>query len=101
VFGQVCGILTPTWRNHVLGATGKLSAGTITPAADATAGQGIPNRIVAADVYNAAAWTYTDRASGGVLFPVLAAEVKHLPGSYVKDIFFAAGTYLITFYLDA
>jgi hypothetical protein len=83
-------------RQVVLGAAGKLSAGTITPAATPY----LPNRIVAADVTNIAAWTFTDIA-GGVTFPVLANEVRHLPGSFVKDIVFAAGTYTVCFYLDA
>jgi hypothetical protein len=83
-------------RQVVLGAAGTLASGTITPAATPT----IPNRIVAADVYNAAAWTITCQA-GGVGFPVAAGEVRHLPGSFVKDAIFAAGTYIVMFYLDA
>jgi hypothetical protein len=85
-------------KQVILGAAGKLSTGTITPATPAT-GPKIPDRIVAADVTNAASWTFTDVA-GGVGFPVAAGEVRHLPGSFVKDTIFAAGTYLICFYLD-
>ena len=88
-------------RKIVLGATGLLSSGTITPAAAVTAGEGIPNRIVAADVTNTSAWSYTDRASGGELFPVAAAVIRQLPGSFVRDTYFVAGTYFVTFYLDA
>jgi hypothetical protein len=83
-------------RQVVLGAAGKLSAGTITPADTPT----IPGSIMASDVYNAAAYTYTDRASGGIGYPVAAAQDRHFPGSYVKDAVFAAGTYIITFYCD-
>jgi hypothetical protein len=82
-------------RQVVLGAAGKLSAGTITPASTPT----IPNGVIAADVVNTASWTFTDRASGGVGFPVAANEVKHMPGSFVRDTVFAAGTYVIVFYL--
>jgi len=82
-------------RQVVLAGAGKLSAGTITPAATPS----IPRKIVAADVYNAAAWTFTDVA-GGVGFPVLAGEVRQLPGSFVKDAIFAAGTYIVCFYMD-
>jgi hypothetical protein len=81
-------------RQVVLGAAGKLSTGTITPAATPT----IPPGIQAADVYNAASWTFTDVA-GGVGFPVPAAEVRHLPGAFVQDAVFAAGTYSCCFYL--
>lgn len=82
-------------RQVVLGAAGRLSAGTITPAATPS----LPVRIVAADVFNAAAWTFTCCA-GGVAFPVAAGEVRHLPGSFVKGTIFAAGTYIVCFYLD-
>jgi hypothetical protein len=85
-------------RQVVLSSAGKLSAGTITPAV--TGIQRIPDRIVAADVVNTASWTFTELA-GGVGFPVAANEVRHLPGSFVKDAVFAAGTYTICFYLDA
>lgn len=77
----------------VLAAEGKLSSGTITPSGDV-----LPNGIQAADVVNSSAWYVTDRASG-VQFPVQAAEVRHLPGSFVRDALFAAGTYKIIFYL--
>lgn len=83
-------------RQVVLGAAGLLSSGTITPAATPT----IPGSIMAADVYNVAAYSVTDRASGGVLYPVAAGLDRHFPGSYVKDAVFAAGTYIITFYCD-
>ena len=82
----------------MLGAAGLLSSGTITPATPAGSDK-LPNLIAAADVFNAAAWTFTD-VVGGVGFPVLAGEVRHLPGSFVKDAIFAAGTYIICFYLD-
>jgi hypothetical protein len=75
-------------------SAGKLSAGAITPAATPT----IPNGVVAADVYSAAAWDFTDVA-GGVVFPVLAGEVRHLPGAFVKDAIFAIGTYRVCFYM--
>ena len=81
-------------RQVVLGAAGKLSTGTITPAATPF----LPNNIEAADVVNTAAWTFTDVA-GGIEFPVGADVVRHLPGSFVKDTIFAAGTYKICFYL--
>jgi len=85
-------------RQVILAAPGKLSAGTITPVVGSETAGRIPDRIVAADVYNAAAWTFSDNASVG--FPVQAASVRHLPGSFVKDATFAAGTYTIVFYLD-
>jgi hypothetical protein len=85
-------------RQVVLGAAGKLSTGTITPVVGSEAAGRIPERIAAADVYNAAAWTFSDNTSVG--FPVAAGDVRHLPGSFVKDAIFAAGTYTICFYLD-
>lgn len=81
-------------RQVVLLAAGKLSTGTITPTATK-----IPTGILAADVVNTAAWTITDVA-GGVEFPVLADEVRHLPGGFVNDAIFAAGTYKILFYVS-
>lgn len=83
-------------RQVVLAAPGKLSGGTITPAATPD----IPKSIMAADVYNAAAYSITDRASGGVLYPIAGGLDRHYPGSYIRDAVFAAGTYIITFYCD-
>lgn len=83
-------------RQVVLAAPGKLSTGTITPATPAGSPT-IPNGVEAADVYNAAAWTFSDNATVG--FPVAAGTVRQLPGSFVKDATFAAGTYTIVFYL--
>ncbi len=80
-------------RQVVLAAPGLLSTGTITPAATPT----IPNGIQAADVYNAAAWTFSDNTT--VALPVPAGEVRHLPGSFVPKAIFAAGTYIIAFYM--
>ena len=82
-------------RQVVLGSAGLLSTGTITPAATPT----IPTSVMAADIVNSSSWTFTDRA-GGVGFPVAANEVRHMPGSFVRDAIFAAGTYTICFYCD-
>jgi hypothetical protein len=84
-------------RQVVLAAPGLLSAGTITPATPA-ASPLLPNRVVAADVTSVTNWTFSDNATIG--FPVLANEVRHLPGSFVKDVIFSAGTYKVCFYLD-
>lgn len=80
-------------RQVVLAAPGKMSTGTITP----TATPFIPNKVEAADVVNAASWTFSNNTT--VAFPVAANEVRHLPGSFVKDAIFAAGTYTVCFYL--
>jgi hypothetical protein len=86
-------------RQVVLAASGLLSSGTITPAVNGETVGRIPERIVAADVYNAAAWTFSDNAAVG--FPVAAGEARHLPGSFVRNAIFAAGTYTVVFYQDA
>jgi hypothetical protein len=85
-------------RQVFLAADGLLSSGAITPVVGSEAAGRIPERVVAADVYNVATWTFSDNASVG--FPVAAGSVRHLPGSFVKDAIFAAGTYTICFYLD-
>lgn len=85
-------------RQVVLAAPGKLSTGTITPpVAGETAGR-VPDRIAFADVWNTAAWSYSDNAT--VAFPIAANLKTRLDGSFVKDATFAAGTYIICFYLD-
>ncbi len=76
----------------VLAAAGKLSTGTITPTGDK-----IPNGVQAADIVNTVGWNFTDRASG-VTFPVAANEVRHFPGSFVKDMVLDAGTYKVCIY---
>lgn len=83
-------------RQVVLGAAGILASGTITP--NTPAGAPIPNKIVAANVYNAAAWTYSDNAT--VAMPVAAGVTEQLPGSFVRNAIFAAGTYIVAFFLD-
>jgi len=82
-------------RQVVLGADGLLSSGTITPAVTPT----LPKQITGALVYNAAAWYFTERASG-VQFPVTAGATFEMPGSYVRNTIFKAGTYIICFYQD-
>lgn len=81
-------------RQVVLATAGTLASGTSTP------GTPIPTRIVAADVFSAAGWTFTN-AGGYVGYPVAAGESRHLPGSFVKDAIFSAGTYVVCLYLDA
>ena len=81
-------------RQVVLSSAGKLSTGTITPAATPF----LPRNIMAADVTNVAAWTFSDNAS--VAFPVAGGLARPLPGSFVRDAIFSAGTYKICFYLD-
>jgi len=83
-------------RQIVVGTGGgKLPAGTITPAATPM----LPARFAQATVYNAAAYTYTD--AGGVAMPIAAGATTVFPGTFVKDLVFAAGTYKIRFDLDA